>query len=376
MDFDFFQPITDAISTDKVRKGQLGDLLLNQSPDDFFESKICLIGLIDDRYGLSCESIRRSLYSYYHRKNFPKIYDLGNIEVDNFHNQKERFGSIVKACIENDKLLLFIGGSEHFLYHINQAYSFAKKYINLGTIQSHFTIKGDDQELTDTNYLYKIFSEKPNYLFHFTQLGYQNYLVDSATLELVNELNFDATRLGQIRDKIDHTEPQIRDLDIIGVSTKVVKQSEAGGQPECSPNGLYAEEFAQLCKYAGMSDKLSSVGFFDYDALYDVNGVCSQLIAQSIWCFIEGYAERMNENPQSNSNSFVKFIVHNNEMKLDLVFMKSEKTSRWWIEMPEDKALLQQQFYIPCTHQDYETALEGDIPERWLKGFQKLSQKR
>jgi len=374
MDFDFFQPITGAISANKLQEGQIGHLLINQSLDDFFESKICLVGLNEEKYGQSCESIRRSFYSYYHRPNFPKIYDLGNINEEVFYTEKERFYEIVKACIEHNKLLLFMGGSQQFLYDLKLAYASAKQYINMATIQSKFCIDDDGDELSETNFLYRVFASKPNYLFHYSQLGYQNYLVKPETLDIVKEMNFDAIRLGELRDNITHAEPYLRDIDILGISTKSLKQGETGGQPECSPNGLYAEELAQLCKYAGMSDKLSSVGFFDYDSLYDANGVCAHLIAQSIWCFIEGFSERLYENPTSNSNSFVKFIVHNDEMNLDLTFIKSEKSGRWWIEMPKDKALLKQQFYIPCNYLDYETALDGDIPVRWLKGFQKLSE--
>ncbi len=375
MDFDFFQPITNAISADRTTPGQLGYHLLNQSPDDFFESKICLIGVIDETYGIACESIRRSLYSYFTRDKFPLIYDLGNIELqDGEVYDKKRFNSIMKACIEHDKLLLFMGGSVSFLYDIQQAYAYGKHYVNLGTVQSSFSIEENEGNIDESNFLFRIFASKPNYLFHYSQLGFQNYLVNSASISLLNEMNFDATSLGEIRNNIQHTEPLIRDLDLLGISTKAIKQGEAVGQPECSPNGLYAEELAQLCKYAGMAEKLTAVGFFDYDALYDANGVTAHLIAQSIWCFIEGYAERKGENPHINSNSFVKFIVHNDEMDLELIFIKSETSGRWWIQMPEDKAILKQQFYLPCTYEDYQTALDGDIPVRWLKGFQKLSQ--
>jgi hypothetical protein len=58
----------------------------------------------------------------------------------------------------------------------------------------------------------------------------------------------------------------------------------------------------------------------------------------------------------------------------DLIYYKSNLTSRWWVEVPtvltshnksNSPALL------PCTEQDYLDACNQIIPERWFKAYKK-----
>ena len=45
-------------------------------------------------------------------------------------------------------------------------------------------------------------------------------------------------------------------------------------------------------RYAGLSDKITSVGIFEYNQNLDVNGQTAFLLAQMIWYFIEGFIFR------------------------------------------------------------------------------------
>ncbi len=376
MNFDFFRPIRNAVfEHDQYVPSQFGYSVQKQRLEDFQKSQICFIGIETEAGGMEADLIRKTLYRYHRGKAFPRIYDLGNISIDLLQQSEwHEFYALVNECIEQGLTVCFIGGKKDFLIEIQSAYSFDKRYTNLGLIDKEFNIEEDfESEVTNKNFLYRIYTQQPNYLFNFLQLGYQQYLVNPSSVQLLKQLNFEEYRLGAIRDEVQHTEPFIRDLDILGVSVNALKQAETGGQPDCSPNGLYSDELAQMMRYAGSSDKLSTIGFFDYDAVYDTHGACAQLISQSIWCFLEGASMRMNENPDQNSNAFVKYTVHNNETDLDLLFLKSKRSGRWWIEMPADKALLNERFFIPCSYNDYEIALDGDVPERWIKGFNKLS---
>ena len=40
--------------------------------------------------------------------------------------------------------------------------------------------------------------------------------------------------------------------------------------------------------------------------------------------------------------------------------MKSKKTKRWWMQMPDKN-------FIACSYNDYLSASMNDIPERWLR---------
>jgi len=59
----------------------------------------------------------------------------------------------------------------------------------------------------------------------------------------------------------------------------------------------------------------------------------------------------------------------------ELVFFKSKKTDRWWMEVDcaaTIKAKYERHYLVPCSLADYEYALEDDIPDRWWQAYQKL----
>jgi len=59
----------------------------------------------------------------------------------------------------------------------------------------------------------------------------------------------------------------------------------------------------------------------------------------------------------------------------ELVFLKSKKSDRWWMlvdfKNKVNKKYRRHQF-VPCSYNDYMTALNHEIPERWWKLQQKI----
>ena len=55
------------------------------------------------------------------------------------------------------------------------------------------------------------------------------------------------------------------------------------------PNGFYGDEICQLMRYAGMSDKLSSVGFYEFNPNTGASKMSAKLIGQMIWCLVDGF---------------------------------------------------------------------------------------
>jgi hypothetical protein len=98
------------------------------------------------------------------------------------------------------------------------------------------------------------------------------------------------------------------------------------------------------------------------------------LIAQIIWYFIEGVNCRIKDDNFTNEKHYQKFnvLVDDDE----LIFYKSLKTNRWWIEipfLPDVNNKLKKHTLLPCMHADYLHALKGEIPERWYKAYRKNS---
>ena len=69
----------------------------------------------------------------------------------------------------------------------------------------------------------------------------------------------------------------------------------------------------------------------------------------------------------------MKFTVHLEDSDHELIFWKSKKTERWWMELPfGDKKKYGRNQLVPCSFEDYEGACEQELPDRWMKAYTKL----
>ena len=138
-------------------------------------------------------------------------------------------------------------------------------------------------------------------------------------------------------------------------------------------NGLTGEDSCKIMRYAGISDKLTATGVFEYNQSLDENNQTAKLVAQMIWYFLEGYKARKKElNP--NVKDCVKYTVAFDDGKNEIVFYKSNNSGRWWMGVPfkREKKQSLQKYFVACSYQDYEKANHGEIPERWIKTLRKL----
>tara|TARA_B110000091_G_scaffold195485_1_gene222175 strand:- start:934 stop:1581 length:648 start_codon:yes stop_codon:yes gene_type:complete len=213
--------------------------------------------------------------------------------------------------------------------------------------------------------------QQPNNLFNYCNVGYQTFFNSQEEIKLLNELFFDAYRLGEAKN-LETIEPAFRNADIVSIDIGAVRQSEAPANNNASPNGFYGDEICAISRYAGISDKVSSFGIYEYNSKHDNNHQTAHLIAQMIWYFIEGVNSRVKDYPFTRKEDYQKFAVLLEDDD-PLTFYKSHKTGRWWIEiniLSDNK--YKRHALIPCTYQDYIAATKEIIPEKWYKAMQKL----
>lgn len=343
------------------------------------DANLAIFGIVSDsedqkeysKQGLL--KIREYFYSLSRFNRQINIYDLGNFKqckTINDHNAGLR--DVILELIMLNIMPVIIGDVEYILYPKYTAYQRLDKKINLVNIDSKLRIL-EDRDKEYKSALWKILIENNDSLFFFTNIGYQKHFVGSKVLKYLDDKLHFAYRLGYIRSNIKEVEPVFRDADIIGLNIEAVRQSDAFGQQNGSPNGYYGEEICQLSRYAGMSPKLSSFGVYNYCPESDKNFQTAHLIAQIIWYFIEGFINRMQEHPLENTTNYKKYIVKLDNFENELVFYNSIKTNRWWLEVPYVNSSSHKQILISCTEEDYLDATNGDVPERWLKSFQKIN---
>jgi len=191
----------------------------------------------------------------------------------------------------------------------------------------------------------------------------------------MKNLYFDVFRLGNVRANMEEVEPMVRNADILSIDLASIRHSEAPASEQSSPNGFYGEEMCQICRYAGLSDKLTSIGFYELNTSLDHQGQSAFLYAQMIWYFIDGFVNRQHDFPEQDNDDFVKFTLHVEDFDEELLFLKSKKSSRWWmvvgVKDVVSKKYRRHQF-VPCSYDDYQAALNQEIPDRWWKVQQKL----
>ena len=97
------------------------------------------------------------------------------------------------------------------------------------------------------------------------------------------------------------------------------------------------------------------------------NPISNKLYAQIIWYFIEGVNSRFVE-PLFNDSTGV--IIYNVSVSgWDLVFIKSKRSDRWWLEIILSDN--DEKRYLPCLETDYNSALKDNIPDRWFRAIKR-----
>lgn len=346
------------------------------------EFDLVLLGVEEERgtnehsgCGSAPDKIRQQLYALtYHFKNF-KILDLGNVKAgESLEDTHYAVSEIVTELVKNDCVVVILGGSQDLTYANYKAYENLEQIVNLLSIDPKIDIDKMGEGINDKNYINYIITHQPNFLFNYTNIGYQTYFVDTEMLDLVEEMYFDAERLGKVREKIIDSEPMLRSADIVSLDISSVRNSDLPGCKIPSPNGFYGEEICQLARFSGLSDQLSSFGLYNYNPAFDFNNTGAMLCAQIIWYFIDGVYHREKDYPIANKDTYLKYIVNYEGME-DMIFYKSPKTSRWWMEAKVPKlgnSRYTKQLMIPCSYEDYLLACNGDIPERLIAALKKV----
>lgn len=342
---------------------------------------IAIIGVDDTRGNSSLnpggvQQIRQKLYQLKKGSTSCNIADLGNlrngIDLDETH---KRLSAALSMLIAENILPIVIGGGQDMDLGQYMAYENEEKLVSILNVDSRLDLEEGDVTEPTNGHIHKIFMHEPNYLFNYNQLGYQGYLVNPNALKVLEQLNFKAIRLGEVRDDLAKVEPIIREADMLTFDISAIQNQYCPGGSKSEVFGLTGEEACQITWYAGMNDKLSSAGFYEYDPEKDdVNNSSAMTVAVMIWYFIEGFKNRKNEKG-FQTNDFLKYVVAMDAEPETISFYKSRLSEKWWIEVPNTsaKGLYDRNQIIPCDYSDYELATQGEIPERWISAYSKMS---
>jgi len=385
----YFEPvnINNIIDQEESHPNHILHSLLIFSKDHPFPAldgiDIAIIGVNESRMAIGnagCKNapdqVRKYFYPLFKHNNNLKIADLGNIKPGNTINDTYfALRDIAAKLLKKNIIPFIIGGSQDLTYANYLAYESIGRIINLVCVDMAFDLGNHESPMTSKTYLSKIITHQPSYLFNYSNIGYQTYFVDREAVELMDKLFFDVYRLGLVQTDIEEVEPMVRNADMISVDISAVRQSDAPGNGYSMPNGFYGEELCRIMRYAGMSDKLSSAGIYELNPEFDRNGQTAGLAAQALWYFIDGFYNRKQDFPIKDKKFYIKYSVAIKELQNEIVFFKSKKSNRWWMEVPcptRLKSKYERHYLVPCSYNDYKTAMKEEVPDRWWQAYQKI----
>jgi formiminoglutamase len=387
MNFNFLSPVQDLVlaHNELLSTHVLGRKLKIHSKQygipNLDDVKIAIVGVLENRNDVNyigedfqLSEIRKSLYALFPGNWHQTIADLGDIlKGETVEDTYFALQTTVTILLEKNIIPIIIGGSQDLTYANYRAYDNLTNMVNVVNVDSNFDLGDSAKPIKNNSFLGKVILEQPYNLFNYSILGYQTYFNSQEEIDLMDKLYFEAYRLGEITSNIALAEPVMRDANIVSLDLKSIRSSEVSVKQKYSPNGFDGKEICAISRYAGISNKVTSFGIYEYKPSKD-DDATAMLIAQIIWYFIEGVNCRVRDDDFTEKSKYQKFTVLIEDQ--ELIFYKSNQTGRWWIEipfLPKVNNKLKQHTLLPCMHEDYIDASNGIIPERWYKAYKKNS---
>jgi arginase family enzyme len=340
--------------------------------------KIAILGVPESRNSPNTgavkgpDMVRSELYKLARVPGKLKMIDLGNMKQGvTFNDSIAGLADILSVLLENKVFPVIVGGTSALIPAIDIAMTRCRISYCLTAVDPRIDYNNDKKISTSFNYLNSIVNRQGSSFSRYVNIGYQTYLNDQQVLNRFLKLKSELVRIGDVRQAIQLTEPLLRDSDVVAFDISAVRQSDAPGTISPSPNGFYGEEICLLSRYAGISDKIKVFGIFDVNPEFDIRSQTSGLAAQVLWFFLEGFAQKQYETPSlsaGNSGRFIKYHVRVTGLEDDLIFIKSNLTDRWWMEISTDD----EPVYVACAHDDYLQANRNEIPDRWIRATERL----
>lgn len=309
-------------------------------------------------------AVRRELYQLSYPFDGVQVADLGNAR----RTDHAFLIPLIKELLDSQVLPIIIGNAPHQALAQYKAFQELQYLINLVAVDERIAYRPEAEDM-ERYYLNEVLESRHSRLFHLNFLGLQGHFVPPSLFDDLDERLFDYTRLGKARNDLSELEPSIRDGDLLSFHLGAIRYCAASGQDRPSPNGFTADEACQICRYAGMSDKLKAFGLYGFRHEWDQRGQTAQLAAQMVWYFIHGFHHRWGDFPAS-VEGLVEYIVDYKGLDYQLTFWRSERSNRWWMQVPVDTGHdYQRHRLVPCSYNDYLLACKDELPERLTRAL-------
>ena len=364
---EYFDPIPELNELSNYHLGANLEAYTSEFPS-LDDKAIALFGINDTPSNTASTAVRAQLYKLVSVPMLTgKIADLGNIRGgETSADLRIALEEVCTTLLQREVIPVFIGNSNDLSLSLYRAFEGQIEHIEVSYLSSKLPLL--DGEVLDS-----IVSHQPNHLFRLNPMGFQGHFLPPRALDVVQNLNFGHLRLGALTKNVEEAELLLRNTHLSIFHLNAIKQSDAPGTLDPSPTGIDANTMCQLAWYAGVSDTAKAFAILGLETELDYREQTSKLTAQTIWYFLDGVANRKNDHPNLH-DEFLHYRCGLNSQQSDLLFHKSKRTNRWWMEVvhPRSKNNINRNLIIPCSYEDYLTATKGDLPARYLNAIQML----
>ncbi len=369
---DFLEPVNTFLLSDDegYHDSQLGKHIAVYETHfpDIAEADLVLVGAAESRGGgvftkdiSGPDAIRKQFYSLFQWHANLKLADVGNVkEGASLQDSYAALKAVVSELLQQGKRVVILGGSHDLATAQYEVYADLQKVVDTVCIDAKIDLHLDST-LPGDIFLMKMLTSEPNFIKHYSHIGFQSYLVHPQMLETIDKLGFDCFRVGKVKEAIEEMEPVIRNVDFFSFDISAIAHAFAPAN-HATPNGFNGEEACTLMQYAGMATNLKSMGIYGYVPEQDTEALTAKQISHMLWYLMDGMYKGKQEAALEDKDLFREF--HLAFADFETVFIQSRKTGRWWMQLPEGK-------YIACSYKDYLLAANNEIPERWIRAVER-----
>lgn len=313
------------------------------------------------------DSFREKLYSLKKGNGIYKIVDLGILKAGETNEDTQlRLSEVCKAMLEASVIPFVIGENNSLALGQFGGFEGYEEPVSISNVDALFDLEGEDE---DAHYLQTLFGRGEN-LAHYAHLAHQSYLVNTQALTVFEKMNFEGIRLGEVRQNIEECEPVLRASNMLIFDVSAIKHRDFPANHHELPFGLSGEEACQLFWYAGLSNRLNSVGLYGFSLEKDQHGYSAMTLATMVWYFAEGYYARL-DDMNFEGDGYFKYTISFDKAPHELVFYKHRSSGKWWMLIdPELK--YNKRHVVPCSYIDYQLANTGELPDRWIRASARI----
>lgn len=334
----------------------------NRITNEIRESSIVLLFVSDyrgangDAESQDFTGIRRELYKLSQLDFDIPIIDLGDL-VSGRTPQDSHYilQEVLSACHQQGAIPVIVGGSNDLAFSLFSALNIYQDNINYTQISNVVSLKQGD-EIHESNFLSKILGAKNFSIKNYHHLGYQKHLNEMDSVKLIQEVQFDIIRLAEMMNSTEKTEPYFRKADLVTVNCDAIETFTEPFSMNPQVNGLNRREICAYMKEIGLSERLKSVGIFNYN-IYSDSQLNHQLLAQMIWYLIEGINIQRSHPKEKSYETF--YVLINDEQ---YAFKREVFSNLWYFG--EDENI---DNCIPCSRSDFDEAKKGFLGSRFTR---------